>query len=115
MYGGHKLFLSKDGFEVVEVDCGIASIFPFRIDIPSFSKSIQFGAKITKVEPDDKVELGEVLGLLCLSLDQYLSSRKILKIFMIYNNVDGIGWTFQVVLPNFDSFKMASNSLSYML
>ena len=24
---------------------------------------------------------------------------------MIYNNVDEIGWTFQVMLPNFESFK----------
>jgi len=24
---------------------------------------------------------------------------------MIYNNIDGIGWTFQVVLPNFEAFK----------
>ena len=99
------MFLSEDGFEVVEVDCGIASILSFRIDVPLSSESIWFGAKTTRIEPDDKVELGEVLRPPCLSLDQYLGSRKILKIFMICNNVDGIGWTFQVVLPNFDSFK----------
>jgi len=33
-YGGCKLFLSEDGLEVVRVDCGVASIPPFRIDIP---------------------------------------------------------------------------------
>jgi len=33
LYGGCKLFLSKDRFEVVRVDCGIASIPSFRIDI----------------------------------------------------------------------------------
>ena len=58
-----------------------------------------------RVEPDNKVELGEVLGLLCLPLGQYFGSRKILKVLMIYNNIDGIGQTFQIVPPNLESFK----------
>ena len=99
------MFLSEDRFEVVRVDCSIASIPPFRIDIPLSSKSIWFGAKITKVEPDDKVELEKVLGLLYLPLCQYLGSRKILKVLMIYNNIDGIGQTFQIVSPNLEGFK----------
>ena len=94
MYESCKLFLSEDGLEVVRVDCGIASIPLFRINDLSSSESIQFGAKTTRVELDNKVELGEVLRPLCLSLDQYLGSRKILKILMIHNNVDKIGWTF---------------------
>jgi len=53
--------LSEDGFEVVRVNYSIASIPPFRIDIPLSSESVQFGAKTTRVEPDDKIELGEVL------------------------------------------------------
>jgi len=83
--------LSEDRFEVVRVNCGIASIPSFRINIPSSSESIQFGAEMTRVELDDKVELGEVLGLLCLPLGQYLDSRKILKVLMIYNNINRIG------------------------
>jgi len=58
--------LSEDRFEVIRVDCGVASIPPFRIDIPSSSESIQFGAEMARVKPDDKVELGEVLGPLHL-------------------------------------------------
>ena len=99
------MFLSEDGFEVVRVDCGVASIPPFRIDIPSSSESIRFCAKMTRTEPDDKVELGKVLGPPRLPPDQYLGGRKILKVFMIHNNVDGIGRTFQVVPPNLESFK----------
>jgi len=57
------------------------------------------------VEPDDKVELGKVLRPLCLPPGQYLGSRKILKVLMIYKNVDGIGQTFQIVPPNLKSFK----------
>ena len=52
------------------------------------SKSIQFSTKITREEPDDKIELGEVLKPLCLPLGQYLDSRKILKVFMICNNIN---------------------------
>ena len=89
-----KLLLSEDRFEVVRIDYGIASISPFRIDILPSSESIWFGAKTTRTEPDDKIELREVLRLLCLPPDQYLGSRKVLNVFMICNNVDGIGWTF---------------------
>ena len=74
------MFLSKDKFEVVRVNYGIASILPFRIDILLFNESVQFGAKTTRVEPDDKIKLGEVLRPLCLPLGQYLGSRKILKV-----------------------------------
>jgi len=88
-YRGHKLFLSKGWFKVVRVNCSIASIPFFRIDIPLFSKSILFGAKTSRAESDDKVELREVLRPPYLSLDQYLSSRKILKVFMICNNING--------------------------
>jgi len=90
-YGGYKLFLSENGLKVVKVDCGVASISPFRINVPSSSKSIQFGAEITRVKPDNKVELGKVLGPPCLPPGQYLGSRKILKVLMIHNNVNGIG------------------------
>ena len=105
LYRGCKLFLSEDGLEVVKADCSIASIPPFRIDIPLSSESIQFCAEMTRVEPDDKVELEKVLRPLCLPLGQYLGSRKILKVLMIYNNVDRIGQTFQIVLPNLESFE----------
>ena len=98
------MFLSEDELEVVRIDCSIFSILPFRIDIPSSSESIQFSAEMTRMEPDDKVELGEVLGPLRLSPGQYLGSREILKILMIHNNVDGIDRTFQIVPPNLKSF-----------
>ena len=55
------MFLSEDRFEVVRVDCGIASIPPFRIDVPSSSESIWFSAETTRAEPDNKIELGKVL------------------------------------------------------
>ena len=99
------MFLSEDGLEVVRVNCGIASIPLFKIDIPLSSESIWFGTQMIRAKPDDKVELGEVLGPPHLPLDQYLGSRKILKVLIICNNVDGIGQTFQIVPPNLESFK----------
>ena len=89
-YRDCKLFLSEDRFEIVRVDCSIASIPFFWVDVLLFSKSIWFGAKMTRIEPDNKVELREVLRLLCLPLGQYFESRKILKVFMICNNVNRI-------------------------
>ena len=89
----------------MRVDCGVASIPPFRIDVPSSSESIQFSAETTRAESDDKVELGEVLRPPCLPPGQYLGSREILKVLMIHNNVDGIDRTFQIVSPNLESFE----------
>jgi len=97
--------LSEDRLEVVRVDCGIASILPFRINVLPSSESIRFSAEMTRVEPDDKVELGEVLRPPHLPPGQYLGSRKILKVFIIYNNINGIGRTFQIVSPNLESFE----------
>ena len=62
------MFLGEDWFEVVRVDCGVASIPPFRIDVLPFSESIWFSAKTTRMESDNKIKLGEILGPLCLHL-----------------------------------------------
>ena len=60
----------------MRVDCNIASIPLFRIDIPLSSESIWFSTKMTRAEPNNKVELGEILKPPCLPLGQYLGSRK---------------------------------------
>jgi len=97
--------MSKDGLEVMRVHCGIASIPSFRINVLLSSKSIWFDAEMTRAELNDKVELRKILGPLHLSLGKHLNSRKILKIFIICNNINRIDQTFQVVSPNFESFK----------
>ena len=60
----------------MRVDCGIASILPLRISIPLSSESIQFGAKMTRIELNNKVKLREILGPLHLPLGQHLGSKK---------------------------------------
>ena len=52
LYRGHKLFLSEDWFEVVKV----------KINILLPSKSVWFGAKTTRMESNNKIELREILG-----------------------------------------------------
>jgi len=87
------LFLSENWFEVVRNNCGITSISSFIIDILLSSESIQFGTKITRIDSNNKVELREVLRPSYLSSGQYLGSRKILKVFIIYNNIKKKGQT----------------------
>ena len=40
LYREHKLFLSKNWFEVVRVDCSITSIPSFRVNILLSSKNV---------------------------------------------------------------------------
>jgi len=77
----------------VKVNYDIASIPFFRVNISLFGESIQFDAKITRIEPNNKVELREILGPLYLFPGQHLGSRKVFKIFIIHNNIDRIGQT----------------------
>ena len=94
LYKDHKLFLSEDRFEVIKVNYSIANISFFRINVPSSSKSIRFSTKISKTKPNDKVKLKEELVLSHLSLGQHLDSRKVLKVFIIYNNINRKSYTF---------------------
>ena len=87
------MFLSEDRFEVVKVDCSIASIPPFRIDVPLSSESILFSAKMTRVGPDDKVELGEVLGPLCYDLKLKVSSNKTTLVLSNTRELDRVSST----------------------
>jgi len=60
--------LSEDRLEVLRVDCGIASIPSFRIDIPLSSESVRFSAETARAEPGDKVKLRKILKPLHLPL-----------------------------------------------
>jgi len=82
--------LIEDWFEVVNVDYSMASIPFFRVDILLSSKSIWFGAKTIRIESDNKVKLKEVLVLPHLPPGQHLGSRKVLKVFVINNNINEI-------------------------
>ena len=74
-----------------DIGAGLEHFLHLQHDIPPSSKSIQFDAKTTRTEPDDKIKLREVLRPLCLSPSQYFGSRKILKVFMVHDNINRIG------------------------
>ena len=57
LYSDCKLFLSENWFKAVKVNYNMASIPLFRVDIPLSSESIYFGAKISRIKLDDKIEL----------------------------------------------------------
>ena len=104
--------IDKNELEFIMVDHGIVSILLFRINVLLSSKSIQFSVKISKIELDKKVELQDVLGLMYLSVGQYLSSRKVLKIFIICNNVNKKEQILKIVVPNLKASKIAKIFLS---
>jgi len=53
--------------EVLQVGICIVAIPLFKIDIPSSSKCIRFGAEFSVVETNYKVETGEIFGPMCFS------------------------------------------------
>ena len=78
-----KLFLSENRTKISRIDSSIVTISPFRVNIPSASQRIRFGAKMAGVETDNKVESREKLRPMGLSMGQNFGSRKVLKVFMI--------------------------------
>ena len=52
---------------VLWIDSGIVTIPLFKVDVPSSSQCIGFGAKFSRAEMDDEVESREVFGPMCLS------------------------------------------------
>jgi len=46
-----------------------------------------------------------VLRLLYLFTCQNFSSGKILKVLIIYNNIDEKDWTFEIIALNFEGFR----------
>ena len=61
------MFLHEHGLEVSWIYAGVVASPLFRIDVPSFSKSIGFGTEGSRVESDYEVELAEEFGPLDLS------------------------------------------------
>ena len=83
-----QLFLCEHGSEVSQIYAGVITSPLFRIDVPLSSKCIGFGSETSGTEMDDEVELAEEFGPSDLSAGEQFSGRKVLKIFMVHNNVD---------------------------
>ena len=84
LYIGYKLFLSENQFEYMKVDYSIASIPSFRIDVSPSSESIQFGTKMSRIEPDNKYfSTTKMLIQRQVWWSKYLTQFN-LKVFIIY-------------------------------
>ena len=103
--GGGKLFVSKNGAEVVWVDCSVVATSLFRVDVPTSCQGVGLGAKLAGVEVNDKVELAEVLGPSSLSAVEELGRCEIFEVLVIGDDVNRRRGTFKVVTPNAESFE----------
>ena len=50
--------LAKHWTEVTQINSSIVTISPVRVDVPSSSQRVGFGAQSPRMEADDKIELG---------------------------------------------------------
>ena len=62
--------------EVAQINGSIVAISPFRVDVPSSSQRVRFGAQSPRMETDDKIELGKVFGPTGLSSGKDLRSEE---------------------------------------
>ena len=83
------MLMGEDWVEIVRVYQSIAIIPPFRVDIPTSRQSVRFSPKAARSKANDKVELGEELRPMGLSTGKDFCGRKILKILMVSDHVNG--------------------------
>ena len=97
--------MSKHWTEVAQINGSIVAISPFRVDVPSSSQRVGFGAQSPRMGTDDKIELGKVFGPTGLLLGKDLGRGEILKVLMIRDHIDRSTRTFEVVSPDTESIK----------
>src|SRR6266481_4749053 len=93
------------GRRVLQVGSGIVAIPLFKIDIPSSSQCIGFGSEFPRTEANDEVEPGKVFRPSCLTAREDLGRRKILKVPVISDDVNGCTGTLEIMSPSGEGFK----------
>ena len=91
--------------KVLWVDSGIVAIPLLKIDIPSSSQCVGFGPELPGTEANDEVKTGKKFGPSCLTTREDLGRRKILKVPVISDNVNGCTGTLKIMSPSGESFK----------
>ena len=94
--------MSKHWTEVAWINSSIVAISPFRVDVPSSSQRVGFGAQSPRTETDNKIELGKVFRPMGLSLGKDLGRGEVLKVLMIHDHIDRSTGTFKVVSPDME-------------
>ena len=85
--------------KIMRVDSSVVLIPLFRVDVPASSKGVRFRTEFPRTETDDEVELVEVLGPARLTAREHLRGGEVLEIFVVRDNVDRGGGTFQIMAP----------------
>ena len=81
------------------IDTSVVLIPLFGIDVPASSEGIRFRTKLSGVEMNDHVELGEELQPAGLSPGQELGSHKVLQVFVVGDHIDQSSGALEVVMP----------------
>jgi len=103
--GGHELFLSEHGSEIVWVDPSVVPIPLFWVDVPTSSEGIRFSSEASRAEADGEVELGEVLQPVGLMASQDLGAGEVFQVFVVGNHIDRSGGALKVMSPVLEGLK----------
>ena len=91
--------------KVLRVGSGIVAIPLFKIDVPLSSQCVGFGPELPRMEANDEVEPGKVFRPPCLTMREDLGCRKVLKVLVISDDINGCTRTLEIMLPSGEGFK----------
>ena len=84
--------------EVVWIDVSVVLIPLVGVDIPSSSENIRLSSKVSTVEANDEVELGEELRPAGLLPSQELGGCKVFQVLVVGDHVNQSCGAFKIVV-----------------
>ena len=72
----------------MQIDASIVLIPLFGIDIPASSEGIRLSSEVSRVEANNKVELGEELQPAGLLPSQEFGGYKVLQVLVVHDNIN---------------------------
>lgn len=102
---GGQLFGGENGAKVLRINTGIVVTSLFKIDVPSSSQGVRFGAETSGTEADDHVKGGEVLRPASLSACQKFHGAKVFQVLVTGDDIHRRRSSFEVMSPGPKSFK----------
>ena len=97
-----ELLVREHWSVVVWVDDGVVTVPLFWVDVPPASECVGLRSEFTGSEPDDHVELRQVLRPSGLSAGQELRCREVLQVLVVRYNVYRSSGPFEVVPPDLE-------------
>ena len=90
--------------EVVWISTGIAIISLFVVQIPTSSKEIRLGPKLSRAKMDDHIEATKELQPTDLVVRKEMNCGKIFQILVVCYHIRGQMYTFKVMAPSLEGF-----------